>query len=68
MDSMVRSQLSAFKGRLHQETLAGELPESPSMKNPSLGVGVAGAQPHDTLHSQLASTSGHSEWTIVSLG
>jgi hypothetical protein len=34
----------------------GELPESLSMMNPSLGVEVAGIQPHDGHHSQPASS------------
>jgi hypothetical protein len=38
------------------------------MKNPCLDVKVAGVQPHDAHHSQLASSSGHSEWPVVALG
>jgi hypothetical protein len=35
-------------GQLYQQRLAGELPENPSTKNPSLDVGLPGARPHDT--------------------
>jgi hypothetical protein len=38
------------------------------MKNPSLEVEVAGVQPHNACHSQLASSSGHSEWPVVAAG
>jgi hypothetical protein len=57
-----------LRGRSHQQRLAGELPENPSTKNPSLGVRVVGARPHDAHHSQSASSSGHSEWLIVAPG
>jgi hypothetical protein len=53
------------RGRSHQRRLADELPENLSTKNPSLDVGVAGTRPHDAHHSQLASSSGHSEWPDV---
>jgi hypothetical protein len=56
------------RGQSHQQRLVGELPENLSTMNPSLGVKVAGVQLHDTRHSQLASSSGHSEWPVVALG
>jgi hypothetical protein len=65
---VVRSQLSASKGLSHQQRLAGELLENPSTKNPSLGVGVVSAQPHDAHRSLLASSSGHSAWLVVAPG
>jgi hypothetical protein len=46
----------------------GELPENPSMKNPSPNVEVAGVQPHDAHHSPLTSSLGHSEWPVVAPG
>jgi hypothetical protein len=46
----------------------GELPGNLSTKNPSLDVKVSGIQPHDAHHSELASTSGHSEWSVVAPG
>jgi hypothetical protein len=52
-------------GQLHRQRLAGELPENPSTKNPSLDVRVTGAQPHDTHHSPPASSSSHSAWPVV---
>jgi hypothetical protein len=68
MDSVMRSQLSASKGRSHQPRLVGELPENLSMKNPSLGVGVFGARPHDACRSLLASSLDHSAWLVVAPG
>jgi hypothetical protein len=56
-----------LRGQSHQERLAGELPENLSTKNSSLAIGVAGTQPHDAHSSQLASSSGHSEWPINAL-
>jgi hypothetical protein len=50
-----------LRGRSHRQRLVGELPKNPSTKNPSLGVGVAGARPHDARRSPLASSSGHSK-------
>jgi hypothetical protein len=55
-------------GQSHQQRLVGELPENPSMRNPSLDVGVAGARPHDIHHSPLASSSSHSAWPVVAPG
>jgi hypothetical protein len=52
----------APRGQSHCQRLVGELPENLSMKNPSPDVEVAGVQPHDTHHSPLASSSGHSKW------
>jgi hypothetical protein len=57
-----------LRGRSHQQRLAGELPESPSMKNPSLSAEVAGARPHDAHHSRLASSSIHSVWLVGAPG
>jgi hypothetical protein len=48
--------------------LAGELLETPSTMNPSLDVGVASTQPYNAHHSQLASSSGHSEWQATAPG
>jgi hypothetical protein len=45
-----------LRSRLHWQRLARELPENLSMKSPYLDVGVAGAWPHDTHHSPLASS------------
>jgi hypothetical protein len=56
------------RGRSHQQRLAGELPENPNTMDPSLDVGVAGAQPHHTRCSKLASSLGHSEWLVVAPG
>jgi hypothetical protein len=64
----VRSQLSTSKGSDESVKTSGELPENLSMKNPSLDVGVASAQPHDAHRSPLASSSGHYEWPVVSPG
>jgi hypothetical protein len=50
------SQLSTSKGSVTSAKTGGELPESPSMTNPSLGVEVAGVQPHNTRHSEPASS------------
>jgi hypothetical protein len=59
---------SPVRGRSHQQRLAGELPENPSLKNPSLGVGVAGARLNNARCSPLASSSGHSAWLVVAPG
>jgi hypothetical protein len=56
------------RGRSHRQRLAGELLENSSMKNPSLGVEVVGARPHDTRCSPLASSSGHSAWLVIGGG
>jgi transposase len=55
-------------GRSLQQRPAGESPENLSMKNLSLDVGVTGARLHDAHHSPLASSSGHSKWTVVAPG
>jgi hypothetical protein len=47
----MQSQLSASKDRSYWQSLAGELPESPSTKNPSLDVEAAGVWPHDASYS-----------------
>jgi hypothetical protein len=56
------------RGLSHRQRLADELPENPSMKNPSPNVEVVGVHPHDARHSPLASSSGHSEWPVVPPG
>jgi hypothetical protein len=55
-------------GQAHRKRLVGVLPENPSTKNPSLHVGVGGAQPHDAHHSPLASSSSHSACLVVAPG
>jgi hypothetical protein len=45
-----------LRGRSHRQRLAGELPESLSTTNPSLGVKVASIQPHDSRCSQPTSS------------
>jgi hypothetical protein len=57
-----------LRGRSHQQRLVGELLENPSMKNPSVGVGVAGVRPHDARRFPLASSLGCSEWPVVAPG
>jgi hypothetical protein len=64
----MRSQPSASKGRSHRQRLASELTKNLSTKNPSLDVGVAGAQPHDAHRSQPTATSGHSVLPAVATG
>jgi hypothetical protein len=44
------------RGQSHRQRLAGELPESMSTMNPSLGAEVADAQPHDARCSQPTSS------------
>jgi hypothetical protein len=56
------------RSQSHWQRLACELPENLSMKNPSLDVEVAGVQPNEAHHSQLAYSSGHSEWPVVAPG
>jgi hypothetical protein len=63
-----RASCLHLRGWSHRQRLVGELLENPSMKNPSLDVGVAGTQPHDTHRSPLASSSGHSEWLAITPG
>jgi hypothetical protein len=63
-----RASYLPLRDRSHLQRLVGELPKNLSTKNPSLGVGVAGAQPHDARHSPLASSSGHSAWLAVAPG
>jgi hypothetical protein len=59
-----------LRGRSHRQRLGGggELPKSPSTKNPFLGGGVAGARSHNAHHSKSASSSGHSTWLVVAPG
>jgi hypothetical protein len=60
-----RASCPPLVGQSHWQILAGELPENPRMRNPSLDVGAAGAWPHDTHRSPLASSSSHSTWPVV---
>jgi hypothetical protein len=55
-------------GRSHRQRLAGELTENPNTTKPSRDAGVAGVQFHNAHHSQLASSSGRSEWPLVAPG
>jgi hypothetical protein len=56
------------RGWSHRQRLASELPENPSTTNPSLGIEVAGVQPHNAHNSQLASSWGHSVLPAIVLG
>jgi hypothetical protein len=56
------------RGQSHRQRLVVELPKNLSMKNSSPDIEVAGVQPCDTQHSQLAYSSSHSEGPVVALG
>jgi hypothetical protein len=63
-----RASCLPLRGQSHRQRLEDELPGNLSTTNPSLDVEVAGVQPHDAHHSQLASSSGHSEWPVFAPG
>jgi hypothetical protein len=68
IDTLYSASCLPLRGQSRRQRLAGELPENLSTKNPSLDVEVAGVQPHGARHSQLASSSGHFEWSVVAPG
>jgi hypothetical protein len=63
-----RASCPPLLGQSHWQRLAGELPENPSMKNPSPDVGVTSSRPHDARHSPVASSSSHFGWLVIAPG